>query len=126
MGWFPLGCRSVTGVQGCITNTRMKTKRTSMKIWLQAVAVMLPVFCSQAAVTFTSLYSFTGGNDGYIPNGLVQGSDGDFYGTTLNGGMNSDGAVFKINTSGKLTSLYSFTGGNDGASPQAGLAQGSD
>jgi uncharacterized repeat protein (TIGR03803 family) len=87
---------------------------------------MLPVFGAQAGVTFTSLYSFTGGNDGYSPNGLVQGSDGYFYGTTFNGGTNSDGTVFKISTSGALASLYSFTGANDGSNPQAALVQGSD
>jgi uncharacterized repeat protein (TIGR03803 family) len=81
---------------------------------------------AQTGVVFTSLYSFTGGNDGYGPNGLVQGSNGYFYGTTLNGGANSAGTVFKISPSGTLTSLYSFTGGNDGGGPLAGLVQGRD
>jgi uncharacterized repeat protein (TIGR03803 family) len=103
----------------------MKTLQTSIKFRLWAVALVLPVFGAQSGVTFTSLYSFSG-TDGYSPNALVQGSDGYFYGTTLNGGANSDGAVFKISTSGALTNLYSFTGGTDGSSPQAGLVQGSD
>ena len=59
--------------------------------------------------------------------GLVQGSDGYFYGTTEYGGTNGgNGTVFKISANGALTSLYSFTGGNDGANPVAGLVQGSD
>ena len=76
----------------------------------------------------TTLYSFTGGNDGAGPDaGLVQGSDGYFYGTTYGGGTNGGyGTVFKISTNGVLTTLYSFTGANDGAYPQAGLVQGSD
>jgi uncharacterized repeat protein (TIGR03803 family) len=79
----------------------------------------------------TSLYSFTGGNDGGSPNGLVQGSDGYFYGTTQIGGTSGigwggDGTVFKISPNGVLTSLYSFTGGNDGGQPQAGLVEASD
>jgi uncharacterized repeat protein (TIGR03803 family) len=74
----------------------------------------------------TSLYSFTGGGDGASPYGLVQGSDGNFYGTTIWGGTNGGwGTVFKISTTGALSSLYSFTGGNDGAYPN-GLLQGSD
>jgi uncharacterized repeat protein (TIGR03803 family) len=85
------------------------------------------VFKISANGALTSLYSFTGGNDGADPHaGLVQGSDGDFYGTTYGGGTNNRGTVFKISANGALTSLHSFTGGNDGASPQAGLVQGSD
>jgi uncharacterized repeat protein (TIGR03803 family) len=76
---------------------------------------------------YTSLYSFTGGNDGAYPEGgLVQGSNGYLYGTTLYGGTNGWGTVFKISCNGALTTLYSFTGGNDGACPIAGLVQGSD
>jgi uncharacterized repeat protein (TIGR03803 family) len=81
----------------------------------------------------TTLYSFTGSNDGAYPNGLVQGSDGNFYGTTQGRGMNGWGTVFKITTNGVLTTLYSFgsiedTNGFalDGALPNAALVQGSD
>jgi uncharacterized repeat protein (TIGR03803 family) len=74
---------------------------------------------------YTSLYSFTGGNDGGSPNGLVQGSDGNLYGTTQYGGTNDYGTVFKISPNGALTTLRRFVG-NDGANPSAGLVQGSD
>ncbi len=64
---------------------------------LWAAALVLPVFGAQGAVVFTSLYSFTGTNDGAIPlAGLVQGSDGSFYGTTYWGGTNDEGTVFRL------------------------------
>jgi uncharacterized repeat protein (TIGR03803 family) len=85
------------------------------------------VFKFNPAGTLTTLYGFTGGADGGNPSaGLVQGSDSDFYGTTLLGGTYSFGTVFKISSAGALTNLYSFAGGADGASPYAGLVQGSD
>jgi uncharacterized repeat protein (TIGR03803 family) len=121
---LPIGRQECKDVPADI---RMKiTKQKSIKLLVLAAALMPRPVCAQAAVTFTSLYSFTGGDDGYSPNGLVQGSDGYFYGTTINGGTNSDGTVFKISTSGKLTSLYAFTGGSDGSGPQAALAEGND
>jgi uncharacterized repeat protein (TIGR03803 family) len=77
----------------------------------------------------TNLYSFSNSPDGLAPRaGLVQGSDGNFYGTTAGGGTNTCncGTVFRISPSGNYTSLYSFAGyPNDGAVP-LGLAQGSD
>jgi uncharacterized repeat protein (TIGR03803 family) len=94
---------------------------------LCAAASVLPAFGAQAGVVFTTVYSFTGGEDGANPMaGLVQGSDGNFYGTTSNGGTNNSGTVFKISAAGALTSLHSFTGTNDGGWPQAGLVQGTD
>ncbi len=76
--------------------------------------------------TLAMLHSFTGGNDGANPNGLVQGTNGNFYGTTQNGGANASGSVFQMSANGALLQLYSFTGGNDGATPYAALAQGPD
>jgi uncharacterized repeat protein (TIGR03803 family) len=100
---------------------------------LWAAALALPVLGAQAAVVLTTLYSFTGGNDGGGVNGLVQGSDGNFYGTTCYGGTNDGGTVFKISPSGALTTLYSFgsiTNASgwalDGDGPEAALVQGSD
>jgi uncharacterized repeat protein (TIGR03803 family) len=57
---------------------------------------------------------------------LIQGVDGNFYGTTLEGGANSFGAVFRTTVSGALTGIYEFTDGNDGAYPYAGVIQGTD
>ena len=76
--------------------------------------------------TFTSLYSFTGTNDGGNPYaGLVQGPDGNFYGTTFNGGTNGYGTVFEFATNGTLTTLAAF-GNTNGANPQAALLLASD
>ena len=77
----------------------------------------------------TVLYSFTNaGVDGANPfAGLIQASDGNFYGTTEFGGTSGYGTVFKITPAGAETVLYSFTNaGVDGGYPQAGLIQGSD
>jgi uncharacterized repeat protein (TIGR03803 family) len=61
--------------------------------------------------------------------GLIQGTDGNFYGTTYAGGAHNYGTVFKITPSGTLTTLYNFcstTGCSDGANPQGGLVQDSN
>jgi uncharacterized repeat protein (TIGR03803 family) len=76
--------------------------------------------------TLTTLYSFTGGNDGANPNALLRTANGSFYGTTRNGGTNFAGAVFQMNEAGAVMGLYSFTGGDDGGTPFAPLAQGPD
>jgi uncharacterized repeat protein (TIGR03803 family) len=86
------------------------------------------VFKVTPSGTETVLYSFAGGTDGEHPYaGVIQGSDGNFYGTTYQGGASGYGTVFKVTPSGTETVLYSFTGGSgDGANPEAGLTQGSD
>jgi uncharacterized repeat protein (TIGR03803 family) len=80
--------------------------------------------------TLTTLYSFcskTGCTDGAVPEaGLVLATDGDFYGTTWQGGANQKGTVFKITPGGTLTTLYCFcskTNCTDGSRPFGGLVQ---
>jgi uncharacterized repeat protein (TIGR03803 family) len=59
--------------------------------------------------SLTTLYSFTGGNDGSCPIcTLSQAGDGNFYGTTYAGGSNNLGTVFEITPNGSFTSLFSF------------------
>ena len=101
---------------------------------LWAAALVLPAFGAQAAAVLTPLHSFQACPNGETPYpGLVQGSDGYFYGTTAGGGTNGDGTVFKISANGALTTLYAFgtvTNADgyalDGADPVVGLVQGSD
>jgi uncharacterized repeat protein (TIGR03803 family) len=92
--------------------------------------------------TLTTLYNFcaqTDCSDGSRPSaGLVQATDGSFYGTTYGGGTNGAfcpsegdgcGTVFKITPEGMLTTLHTFcqqSGCADGYGPQAGLVQATD
>ena len=79
--------------------------------------------------TPTTLYNFcskSGCTDGeYTYATPVQGTDGNFYGTTYLGGSKKLGTVFKITSSGTQTTLHTF-GGSDGSQPLAGLVQGTN
>jgi uncharacterized repeat protein (TIGR03803 family) len=73
----------------------------------------------------TVLHSFTGSpTDGQEPTaGLIGDGAGNFYGTTITGGVFNFGTVYKINATGKETVLYSFTGEPDAKFPWAGLVR---
>jgi uncharacterized repeat protein (TIGR03803 family) len=92
----------------------------SSNISLDVVSVTAP------GVTLARLYSF-GVSDGEYPcSPLAQGADGNFYGTTVEGGTNGGyGTIFQMTTNGVLTTLVSF-GSTDGAHPYAGLMPGKD
>lgn len=95
------------------------------------------VFRMSPSGSITSLASFAGTTGGWYPTGLIQGEDGNFYGTTLYGGstssqttssceyydgtLNPDGSlkptsnlgcgtIFQVTPAGSLQILYSFPG----------------
>jgi uncharacterized repeat protein (TIGR03803 family) len=84
---------------------------------------------SSAHAQFSVLYNFgsVSGDPvrGVNPGFIAQGRDGNLYSTTLNGGSDGPGTVFKITPAGKLVVLYSFNG-TDGAVPYGGLTLGTD
>src|SRR5215469_9742458 len=91
------------------------------------------VFKITPSGTLTTLHSFcsqTGCPDGEFPQtGLVQASDGNFYGTTILGGAYGNGTIFKMTPAGSVTTLYnvcSQSGCPDGNYLYAGLIQATD
>ena len=75
--------------------------------------------------TLTTLHSF-GSGDGSFANGpLVQGADGNFYGTTKMGGAHGFGTIFKITPSGSFSTFHSFDS-TDGSAPTCGLVLAAD
>ena len=89
---------------------------TIFKITLQGSLTTLHTFCSQP-------------ND--CPEGerpadsLIQATDGNFYGTTSQGGQYGWGTVFKMTPDGTMTTLHDFNR-NDGGAPSSGLVQVTD
>jgi uncharacterized repeat protein (TIGR03803 family) len=87
------------------------------------------VFETTPAGKFTVLYTFcsrTDCSDGETSEGpLIQGKNGNLYGTTLLGGAYGAGTIFELTLAGKLTTLHSFSY-KDGANPHTGLMQASN
>jgi len=74
----------------------------------------------------TTIAVLTGVNGENPQSGLVLARDGNFYGTSPEGGTNSVGNVFRVTPSGVVTSLISFDSASLGGMPTAGLALGPD
>ena len=93
---------------------------------------LIPAARAQDTAFVTGLYYFDG-IEGGAPGQLVQGSDGNFYGTTGDGGFGYNtlqggsgyGTVFRLTPADGLTTLYVFPGGAKGQNPFS-LIQGSD
>lgn len=95
------------------------------------------VFKMSSAGLITTLHNFNE-SDGFLPTGLVQGTDDDLYGTTSEGGqytlnlacenydLSGCGTVFKTTTDGAFTLLHSFDVRVDGADPYVPVTQAND
>jgi len=102
---------------------------------LAKIACIVFLFCVATVIvspaqTLTTLVNFAYTNGAEpLYESLVQGPDGNLYGTTNGAGAHNGGIVFKMTPSGTLTVLYSFCGGSnctDGNAPDTGLTLGGD
>jgi uncharacterized repeat protein (TIGR03803 family) len=84
------------------------------------------IFKITPAGTFNNLFTFDGTHGNHPQGGLSLGFDGNFYGTTYQGGTNTAGTVFKITPSGTQSVLYNFTNTTDGAFPRVPPVQAPD
>ena len=86
------------------------------------------VFKITPAGALTTLWAFGSGGDGADPQGaLIQGGEGNLYGTTFTGGSENEGVVFQITPTGIETVLYSFgTNAGESGYPESGLTLGND
>jgi uncharacterized repeat protein (TIGR03803 family) len=100
-----------------------------MKFILRLLFLCVAAAVASSAQTFTSLANFDG-TDGSKPESWpMQGTDGNLYGTALDGGAFGNGTVFKMTPNGTLTTLYSFCSQPicaDGDTPEGGLTLGTD
>jgi uncharacterized repeat protein (TIGR03803 family) len=106
--------------------SKLSCGKTACAVALLGVATAI----ASPAQTFTTLvnFNYTNGANPYFMS-LVQGTDGNLYGTTEGGGANGEGTVFKVTPTGTLTTLYSFcakTNCTDGSVPFGGLVLGTD
>ena len=114
------------------------TKMMSTLCGLLPATILLGFVATPAqSQTYSKIYDFYGGAGGAYPYaGLVIDRAGNFYGTTVYGGLsgspcgsNGCGTVFKLalrNANWIFTPLYKFQGGNDGFAPYAPLTIGPD
>ena len=85
------------------------------------------VFKIRSNGVVTIIHKFDGTDGEYPEAPLIQGSDGNFYGTTVYGGSYGWGVVFVLTPQGALTVLHNFPdNGIDGDEPSAGLVQATD
>ncbi len=112
--------QSRSNKQNAIQPRRFGVKASIVFLLWAASALLLH------AQTFTVLHSFSGPDGSEISAPMIQGIDGNFYGSTASGGpglcKSGCGTIFKITPTGTLTTLHKFNV-SDGEDPVGPLVQ---
>jgi len=111
------------------SNPSAKQLTASWTLVLMAFTSFVLLAGSARAQTFKVRYAFNGGPDGSLSQpfaDLAEDAAGNLYGTTtgiscLNGCNFAPGAIFKLNTNGKLTTLHTFNCATEGCMPFSGV-----
>ena len=83
------------------------------------------VFKIDTAGTYSLLHTFEGGSDGSRPTSApVVTADGTVYGTTVGGGVNDGGTVYRVTPQGDHSVVHTFGGGDNPATPFGGVILG--
>jgi len=97
--------------------------------WLYGATDRYPYKIRCDGSGFTQIAAFTPGD--YALGALIQASDGNLYGTTLTGGSEFAGTIYRIAPDGTYSVFHNFTGDPDGhyrngSAPRGGLVEGPD
>jgi uncharacterized repeat protein (TIGR03803 family) len=104
----------------------LRGKSSLAKLTCIVLAFCAATVTGSPAQTYTTIFNFNGLNAGYGPGSLVEGLNGNFYGTTGLDGTYGVGNVFEISAAGQQKTLYSFCSQPncaDGQYPAPGLVQ---
>lgn len=112
------------------STSRGTQTRGGRKLLGAALSALFVLFAASAAgalllARFADLFAFHSNQGAFPEAALIQGLDGDLYGTALIGGVNGYGTVFKMTPTGRVTVLHVFAF-TDGAYPSAPLLLGTD
>jgi uncharacterized repeat protein (TIGR03803 family) len=131
--------QEVTAIPAPSADISFRERTGSLRAALMLVLLVAATAAISAAQTFKTVHNFCSKKNpaGYCLDGqnpwstLVQGANGDLYGTTFAGGANNGnyGTVFKITPAGKLITIYNLCSQPscaDGMLPQGGLLLASD
>jgi uncharacterized repeat protein (TIGR03803 family) len=101
-------------------------RRMSGKVAGPSLLFCLATVIASSGQTFTTLADFNYANGAGPVAAMIQGFDGNLYGTTLSGGTAQLGTLFKISPGGQLSTLYNFCSQaacTDGVFPYSAVVQ---